>query len=215
MLNGLESESTMNSHMLIADGFDVEPIRQSLSEQPELFGLHRQRAQFYMSPHSGMSDIWVRYNDIANYKSLEDMSTFNDRHESVWYPSASRINGLRSLIFKLMQHVEGERLGGILITKVPPGGSIAAHTDAGWHAEYYSKFYVPIQNDPGARFCFTDGVIEPNLGEIYWFDNSVVHWVENNSNKDRIAMIVCIKTDHYPAQQYDSRKTIREFKGKI
>jgi hypothetical protein len=92
-----------------------------------------------------------------------------------------------------MSMVNGERLGGVLITRLPPGGEITAHTDGGWHAEYYNKYYVPIKNLAGSIFGFIDGVIDPNIGEVWKFDNSVPHWVKNNSSEERIAMIICIK----------------------
>jgi len=46
-------------------------------------------------------------------------------------------------------------------------------------------------------FGFDDGVIEPELGQAWWFDNSNVHWVDNKTDSDRIAMIVCIRTEKY------------------
>ena len=55
------------------------------------------------------------------------------------------------------------------------------YVDNGWHAGYYDKFYIPIQNADGAVFAFDDGVIAPKEGDVYWFDNSVPQWVENNS----------------------------------
>lgn len=86
-------------------------------------------------------------------------------------------------------------LGGILITRVPPGGEIKPHVDAGWHAGYFSKFYVAVQNEPGAVFGWDDGEIHAKTGEAYWFRNDVPHWVRNDSGADRIAMIVCIRTE--------------------
>ena len=65
------------------------------------------------------------------------------------------------------------------------------HKGYGW---VYDKFYVPIKNAKGSLFCFDDGVIEAEEGEVYQFDNSVPHWVENNSDEDRISMIVCVRT---------------------
>lgn len=188
----------MNSHFKIAEGFDVLPLQQALKSNPQLFGQHRQRAEAYISPHTAMSDIWVRYNHIDNYK---DLARFNEEHDSVWYPAYREIPEIKPLVFGLMSLVQGERLGGVLITKVPPGGRIEPHTDHGWHAGYYSKFYIPIQNAEGATFSFPDGVIRPSLGDVYWFDNSFPHWVENNSKEDRIALIVCIRTELFPTQQ--------------
>lgn len=202
----------MISHFKIADDFDVLPLQESLKRQPELFGQHVQRAQMYLSPHAAMKDIWVRYNDIGNYT---DLTNFNEEHDPVWYPAYYKIPEIKPILFKLMALVEGERLGGVLITKVPPGGTIAPHTDTGWHAGYYSKFYIPIQNEEGACFGFADGTIKPTLGDVWCFDNSVPHWVVNESQQDRIALIVCIRTENYPRQQYDSKRTIQEFLGNL
>lgn len=202
----------MKSHFKIADDFEVLALQEALKRQPELFGQHMQRAKMYLSPHAAMKDIWVRYNDITNYT---DLSTFNDEHDSTWYPAYDALPELKPIIFKLMSLVQGERLGGVLITKVPPGGRIGAHTDSGWHAGYYSKFYIPIQNAEGAEFGFADGIIKPKLGEVWNFDNSVPHWVNNDSGEDRLSLIVCIRTDNYPRQNYDSKRTIQEFLGNL
>jgi hypothetical protein len=196
----------------IADGYNVLPLQESINRQPELFGQHMQRAQIYQGPHAGMKDIWVRYNDIANYS---DLSTFNDKHEPVWYPAFYCLPEIQHILFPLMRLTKGTELGGVLITKVPPGGRIEPHTDTGWHAGYYSKFYIPIQNGTGAYFGFPEGAIKPTLGEVYWFDNSVPHWVVNDSEQDRLALIVCIRTDLFPTQRHDSKRTIQEFRRNI
>jgi aspartyl/asparaginyl beta-hydroxylase (cupin superfamily) len=97
-----------------------------------------------------------------------------------------------------MAQVEGERLGGVLITKLPPGGKIETHVDHGWHAEYYDKYFIPIINDQGCVFGFEGGGIYARAGDVYWFNNQSPHWVENHSERERIALIVCIKS-HRPA----------------
>jgi len=182
----------MQNFLKVAEGINVLPLQMALVRQPELFGRHGARAEAYGSPHSQMTDIWVRYNAIENLH--KNPATFNDEHDSVWYPEAAAIPEARQIAMSMMAHVGGERLGGVLITKIPPGGKIAPHVDRGWHAEYYDKYYIPIQNDDGAIFGFEDGVIAPRLGDAYWFYNGNPHWVENNSTRDRIAMIVCIRT---------------------
>jgi hypothetical protein len=178
---------------LVANSFDVLPLQAALHRRADLFGVRRHRAEMYQSPHAAMSDIWIRYNDQKNLDPA-NLAAFNEEHESVWYDGYYALPELKPILFDLMRLVEGERLGGVLITKVPPGGRIAAHTDAGWHATKYQKFYVPIQADPGATFEWEDGVIEPVLGQVYWFRNDVPHWVENRSARDRISLIVCIET---------------------
>lgn len=178
----------------VASDFDVIPLQKALLNKPELFGTINLRKYAKGSPHSQMTDIWVRYNDINKFPN-GDYSKLNNEHDSVWYPSYYELPELRPIIFKLMSLVEGERLGGILITKISPGGRIDRHIDTGWHVEYYDKYYIPILNEDGSKLCFDDGEINPTLGDVWFFDNKFPHWVENNSTTDRIALIICIKSN--------------------
>jgi quercetin dioxygenase-like cupin family protein len=186
------------SHELICSVLDVLPLQEELLKHYDEFDKINLR-RLGNSPHKEMTDIWVRYNHINNYSDdiLNGTSKFNEEHDAVWYPVTDKIPSVKKVCFDLMFTVDGERLGGIFITKLPPGGRIEKHTDDGWHAQYYDKFYVPILNKQGAKFCFEDGDINPTLGDAWWFDNSKVHWVENNTDSDRIAMIVCIRTDKF------------------
>lgn len=179
----------MSQHFAkVFDGLDVDSLARTLVRRPELFGTRPARQN--VDIHAEMRDIWVRHNDY----SLIESGRFNDEHDSKWYPESVEVPQVRTLASALMSVVEGERLGGILITKLPPGGVIKPHVDSGWHASYYDKFFVPIQNDPGAVFGFPDGVIHATPGEAWWFRNDVPHWVRNDSPRDRIALIVCIRT---------------------
>lgn len=181
------------SHKKLDIKVDVAGLKAKLSLLNNLFGEYPYRGNIEGGPHSEMQDIWIRYNDVKPFIESDDFSKFADEHNSIWYKSAD-LMPVKKIIFDLMSYVSGERLGGVLITKLPPKGKIAPHVDGGWHASYYEKYYVPIQNSEGSIFCFEDGEIHPEDGDIYWFDNSYLHWVNNDSNKDRIAMIICIKT---------------------
>lgn len=159
-----------------------------------LFGEFPQRAESPGSPHTEMTDIWVRYGDIQKMVDEDDFSSIASEHDSIWLKD---LPAVKRVCFEVMAMVDGERLGGVLITKLPPKGRIQPHVDAGWHAQYYDKYFVPIQNEAGAVFYFEDGELEPNIGEVWQFDNSRTHWVHNESDADRIAMIVCIKQDKF------------------
>jgi len=168
---------------------DVSGLKSALLTNHDLFDEHPERRVAYGSPHNGMSDIWVRYNSPKR-KGNE----FNSEHVAEWYPCISRIPEVIDVIADIFNAVGGEILGGVLITKLPAGEKIASHVDSGWHAGFYDKFYVPIQNNEGSVFGFESGDINAVEGEIYQFDNSVPHWVNNDSDMDRISMIVCIRT---------------------
>lgn len=169
--------------------YDVGQLAQELLTSP-LWGQHPQRGLGSESPHREMQDIWVRYNNPTPYEQSGDWSTFNDQHDAIWLQDFSPI---KKISYDLLAKLEGGRLGGVLLTKLPPGGKIYPHTDAGWHASYYDKYWVPILNKDGAKFCFEDVEVSPQEGEVYAFRNDVTHWVENNSNQDKISLIICIQ----------------------
>jgi len=180
----------------IASGVPVEELLSQLESHPELWDARPERRIAVDSPHAGMRDIWVRYNDISRLGE-----NFNDEHVPVWYPAWKTLPALKPIVMSLMTMVEGEMIGGVLITKIPAGARVEPHIDAGWHVDYYRKFYVSLGNSPGSVFCCeVDGGTEtlcPEPGDIWLFDNHKTHWVENNSQKDRITLIICIRTDFF------------------
>tara|TARA_R110000823_G_scaffold225669_1_gene353417 strand:- start:1995 stop:2537 length:543 start_codon:yes stop_codon:yes gene_type:complete len=172
---------------LIGNGMNVAPLLWALQAKPELWNQHTYRTENETSPHHGVDDIWVRCSEPFGVWNQEP-------HDSVWYPSAS-VLPVKELVYPLMQSVQGDRLGSILITRVLPGQSVKPHIDPGWHARFYKKFAIQVQSAPGQAFCFDDLSLSAKPGEVYFFDNSYSHWVTNDSKHDRITMIVCIKTD--------------------
>lgn len=179
----------MQAFNKISSTIDASKARAELHDNYGLFGEFNAR-KLAGSVHADMDDIWLRYGDIREMIETGDCSKIADEHDSVWLKDLPEC---KKLCFEVMGLVNGERLGGVLITKLPSGGKILPHIDQGWHAEYYDKYYIPIQNSKGAIFGFDCGIIDPDYGDVWAFDNSYNHWVKNNSKEERIAMIICIK----------------------
>lgn len=171
----------------------VDGLKAQLLANPQLWDQNNRRRTYDGSPHKEMTDIWVRFGDT----STGDYSALSKEHDSVWYPCSEILTEAKRLAFEVMALVDGERLGGILITKLPAGGRILPHSDTGWHAEYYEKFYVAISAPEKSVFGFDGGEIISEDGDCWLFRNNVTHWVNNDSDQDRISMIVCIKTDKF------------------
>lgn len=184
----------MNNMMHIASGINVLPLQLALKRNPQLWNEITSRTEHPESPHRDVSDIHIRYNDLKNH---ENRVQFNLEHDSVWYPSVAVLPEVKEIAFQLMGLVRGERLGGILITRIPPGKQCFPHIDGGWHASYYDKYAIQIQGNAEQAFCFDNESFSAAPGDVYWFDNSTSHWVTNNSNEDRITLIVCIRSERY------------------
>ena len=172
---------------LLGSGLPVAQIYWTLQQHPELWNTHTTRTADPTSPHYGLDDIWARFGDPLR-------ATDGAPHDSFWYPSAN-VLGIKPMCLDLMHAVQGVELGGVLITRIPPGAACKPHTDPGWHARRYQKFAVQITSAPGQAFCFEGQSLETKPGDLYWFDNQHLHWVTNDTLYERVTMIVCIRTE--------------------
>lgn len=170
----------------IAEGANVAGLYWTLQQHPELWNQHSHRTDSPNSPHHGLDDIWLRFGD-------EEHVLDGQPHEAHWYPAAD-ILGVKPLIYELFANVQGDSLGGVLITRIPAGASCKPHTDPGWHAIHYrDKYAIQITSAPGQRFCFESESLETKPGDVFLFNNQCLHWVENPTNYERITLIVCVR----------------------
>lgn len=171
--------------------FDVAPAMAQLEANPELWNQHRDRLDRYGSPHSDVSDIWVRYNAWAN-RERDPVAFFQAPHVSVWYDCIVHLPAVWSLVRRVKRLMNAEQLGGVLITRIPPGGEVKPHIDTGWHAHHYRKVAIQLKGNAQQAFCFEGCELRPEAGDAYEFDNGVLHWVTNASQEERITLIACL-----------------------
>lgn len=186
----------MRNFLKICDGINVEPLNFLLKQKPELWNARTLRKDDPASPHVAMSDIWVRYNDDSEAKRTGDYSKFNEQHYPVWYPSINDLSMIKPMALGLMAKMGASHLGGILITKIPPGGVIEPHVDSNWHAKFYNcKLYIPLQSNPKCYNRCEDEIVIMDAGECWYFNNNVEHEVRNNGLDDRITLIICMRIE--------------------
>lgn len=170
---------------LIGGGLDVSSIHWRLLKNPQLWNEFTARTEKEDSPHYELDDIWARFGDA-------ERAVDGQPHEAKWYPSADVLE-VRPLCEAVMEFVGGKELGGVLITRIPPGKECKPHQDHGWHAREYQKFAVQIASAPNQFFCFEGEQLETKPGDLFWFDNQYTHWVTNPTQYERITLIICIR----------------------
>ena len=178
---------------LLASGLNVQPLADALTAHPELWDQQRARTDHADSPHRELSDIWARYAPLGGSGGVE--------HESIWYPNADHLP-IKVMADELMAVLGGAQLGGVLITRIPPGAQCHPHVDNGWHAEFYDKFAVQVKAAPGQTFHFEGQSLTTSTGDLYWFSNQSLHWVTNDSDSERITAIFCIKPSRLAQEAY-------------
>lgn len=183
----------MEHFRFVADGLPVAEVAAQLHANPGLWSENAERTLSPASPHFGIPDIWVRYRARAE---LTSPAEFNAPHFASFYPAWHILTALHPIVFGLMLRVKATYLGGILITRIPPGGSVKPHDDrGGWHAEAMdTKIYVSIQSNPKCvNHCETESLVI-KTGEAWTFNNLLTHSVENAGAEDRLTAIICLRT---------------------
>lgn len=187
----------MNNFQRITSGVDVMPLLLAIKRRPELWKEDTYLRDYPQGPFGEIESIMLRFPVKTVHETeeeLKDHLSRYDQHENVDYPAYKLLTDARPIVMNLMHYVGGERLGRVMINKIAPGGRIFPHADTPEHADYYSRFHVVLQSQPGVVFRSGDEHAYMGTGEIWWFDNKKEHEVINNSADDRIHMIVDIRT---------------------
>lgn len=175
----------------LASGVDMVPVLLELSRAAHLWDRNPERRLYPGTPHAAMTDITVRY-------MPEEQLTLDARrleHRNVFWPAWYELPSLRPMIFALMNRVACVELGSILITKLPPGGRILPHSDAGsWAPEYYNcKCHITLEGSAVTR-C-DDAEQLQRAGEIWTWNNLLEHSIWNNGETDRVCCIVSMRCE--------------------
>lgn len=187
----------MKNFQLVASGIDIIPLLVGIKRRPELWKEDTYLRDYPQGPFGEIESIMMRFpvkGVCETEKELQDHLSTYDQHENIDYPAYKLLHEARPIIMGLMSRVSGERLGRVMINKISPGGRIYPHADTPSHTEYYSRFHVVLQSQPGVVFRAGDEQVYMGVGEVWWFDNKQEHEVINNSADDRIHMIVDIRT---------------------
>lgn len=181
------------------NGLPVQPLMHAVVRNPQLWNQNTFRTTFPNTPHVNVDDIWLRFSDPENCTTTTRVIG-DDR--PIWHPAAKVLEAeARPLIRGLMHQVNAYELGRVLITRIPPGGRILPHRDD--DGEYVltpdiARYHVVLQGLPGSLFICGDGdeqeTVNMRTGEVWWFNAHQTHQVVNNSEDDRIHLLVDVRT---------------------
>jgi Aspartyl/Asparaginyl beta-hydroxylase len=190
----------MRNFQRIATGVNVTPLMLAIQRRPELWQEDTFLRHYPQGPFGEVDSIMLRFpqkvvfkgksadRKIAAYKANR-LAGF-DQHESIDYPAYAQLPEARALVMNIFAAVAGERLGRVMINRIAPGGRIFPHADTPEHANYYSRFHLVLQSAEGVRFRAGDEVTRWETGAVFWFNNKLEHEVVNESDTDRIHLVM-------------------------
>lgn len=170
---------------------DTALLHNQILRQPDLWKADTYLRDYPQGPFGEVDTIFLRF-PPASVSELEQSR--KDQHECVWMDGWLHLPAARPIVFGLMRQMEGERLGRVMINRIQPGGHIYPHADTPVHAQYWDRYHAVIKSGPGCNFRCGEEVVNMETGQIWWFQNQHEHEVLNNSDGERLHLIVDVRT---------------------
>jgi hypothetical protein len=120
---------------------------------------------------------------------------------SLYNGSIGKIHDTNYLKFNILEFLESIKLlyeksygNGhfirVMLVKMLANSHIVPHRDYGTSLTYCKRTHIPIITNKNVIFTVNDENKHMKAGEIWEIDNTVIHSVINNSNYDRIHLII-------------------------
>ncbi|MEO0996922.1 MAG: aspartyl/asparaginyl beta-hydroxylase domain-containing protein [Pseudomonadota bacterium] len=159
--------------------YDIAPIRERLLAEPEAAWSRKVAQKAGNWPHRD-----ARHLSLAN--SLDGR-----HHDAIVFPAYARYEDLvKPLLRTVSQWLgRGDRVVRVQFAWLGAGSSIAAHRDTAITLLYSHRVHVPIASNDDVEFHCGDESVCMREGEVWTFDNTRKHAVDNRGDTPRIHMI--------------------------
>lgn len=189
----------MRNFQKIIEGLDVLPLMHAVIRHPELWNENTFRTKYTGTPHREVDDIWIRYSKPESVADPENPGAALEDTNPVWYPASVYLPEYKLLAQMVMARVSAYELDRVLVTRVKPGGRIYPHADNGGayvNQGDISRYHVVLRGLPGSIFRADTEQVHMLTGEVWWFNAWAEHEVFNNSEDDRVHLILDVR--HFP-----------------
>lgn len=194
----------MRNFRIVKDGMDVSALALAIAMEPDLWTADTFLRNYPQGPFGDTDTIMLRFPEIQTGMSEEEIELYKsnklagyDQHEAVAWPAWSKLTQAHGFVYDLARFTEATRIGRVMINRVRPGGRIFRHADTPMHTDYWRRFHLVIQGQPGAVIYCGDGsgdeALQMTTGRLFWFRNDLEHEVRNESSVDRLSMVIDLK----------------------
>lgn len=181
----------MSHFTLIASDLPIRSLLAELDARPGLWNTRPER-RVSTSPHREADDLWLRYAAPEVYQTMD----YQAPHVSVWWPAIHALPSVLDIVNLIREKLGGPlQLGGVLMTRIPPGCRVYEHHDRGtFHAHYYDcKVWVVLKANEHCVNTVEDEEMVWRPGEGWQHDNLIPHSVRNEGDTERVVLILCFR----------------------
>ena len=177
----------MRHFKLLESGIDVAPILRELADHPEVWGQNTGR--------QNSVDVQRETQAVA-ICSHSDQRTFLEARQQSPVRYVGRPTQTARLLPKTLEFVERQvrQLHGIpgraVVVRLRPHGHVYKHVDGGLYYDLRHRCHLILHSVAGSRLRAGNEEVRMREGEFWWFDNQQPHEAINDSDEDRIHLIM-------------------------
>ena len=178
----------MKHFKLVKRGIDVAPLVEEIERNAELWDLdtsrqtipfHRETRTILLHSHREPGGADKRFRE-----SFPGCWIYVGRRAS----TAERFPLNCAFVERFTRSVGGI-LGRAALVNLKPNGRIYPHIDTGNYYRIRSRYHLVLQSATGSRLNSGSEGVTMCEGELWWFNNRIVHDAYNGSDRDRIHII--------------------------
>lgn len=141
-------------------------------------GVHKETTTFFLTDYD------------VNWK-------INSKYKINIYDSNSKLWNLVLPIIKDLEKIHNGKVGKVLFPKLKAYGKIYKHKDATEYLDIVRRHHIPIITNNNVFFNIEGDSLNMLEGECWEINNMKEHEVINNSNQDRIHLMIDIIPNEY------------------
>ena len=168
-----------SNYLLLSSDIDVEPIKNKLAQISEQVWAESDRDKQFEAHRQTQSLLLIHDDDFRHY---------NPTYRDIYSQFEAELKPLLDFIADYFQH-DGFIVR-LLFAKLQGHGKISVHTDGVYSLLKCHRIHVPIITNDKAIFTVGGEQKVMRVGEMWEINNATLHAVDNQSDEDRIHMIV-------------------------
>ena len=178
----------MKNLKLVQSGIDTRPFLEEIEANPEswygdttrqdLITTQRDTKAIALRAHADTAAQDARVRRAKPFKYLGKPS-----------PMAASFPHACNYVEELVGSMQGT-MGRAVLTNLRPQGKICPHIDDGLYWLLRDRYHLVIKSVKGSYFKVGGEEVRMQEGELWWFDPTVSHEAFNDSDQDRIHIIV-------------------------
>ena len=179
---------------LVTSDIDVRPFLDEIGAHSDLWYVDTSRQERISKQRETLAIALRSHGDTAVLDSrLRRAKPLGYRGRPT--PMASHFPFASAYVDQLVRTMDGA-MGRAVMTNLKPHGRIYPHADDGLYWLLRDRYHLVLKSATGSHFKVGGEEVRMQAGELWWFDPTVTHEAFNDSDEDRIHIILDVLSAH-------------------